>query len=307
MKQQSPASVEAKTSAVSPIEGVSIFLHPLAINPQKVLLAIEEKAASKAFVKNSAPSIKIVKVNIFNGENYREPYMSINPSSTVPVTVIRGSEEEAKTLTQTFDQLAWIEQEWGGVWNPQGVDGNLAQTLTKELHNWEFTLYAPVDPSSKPILQTVLEFRMNFAKARKMECEKAGRSDMVNNYSAKIKGIEGALKMTEDKASLASLGDEIKNILDKSEKLLATHPSFVAGGSYSMPDVLLTTILFNLGTVSLLNPNLNGRPKLKAYYKRMQARPSFKKVFGPASTLSTMMTVLPAIMKAKWCKMTGNY
>ena len=139
-----------------------------------------------------------------------------------------------------------------------------------------------------------------------MECEKAGRSDMVSNYSAKIKGIEGALKMTEDKASLASLGEEIKTILDKSEKLLATH-AFVAGGSYSMPDVLLTTILFNLGTVSLLKPNLNGRPNLKAYYKRMQARPTFKKVFSPASTLSTMMTVLPAIMKAKWCKLTGRY
>lgn len=50
------------------------------------------------------------------------------------------------------------------------------------------------------------------------------------------------------------------------------------------------------------------RPAVKAYYGRVQQRPSWGKAFGPAlSGLTTARLLLPALLKAWWAGITGRY
>lgn len=53
---------------------------------------------------------------------------------------------------------------------------------------------------------------------------------------------------------------------------------------------------------------LKPRPRVSDYYNRMQSRPSFERVFGPArSKLTAARLLLPALVKAAFANATGWY
>lgn len=57
-------------------------------------------------------------------------------------------------------------------------------------------------------------------------------------------------------------------------------------------------------TKQLLQP----RPHVSDYWNRLKLRPSYQKVFGPALSGATSASlILPALLKAKFCNLTGWY
>lgn len=106
--------------------------------------------------------------------------------------------------------------------------------------------------------------------------------------------------VTENQKRLVALLDAAETQLSKS--------AFLAGDAYSAADVMLTCAVFLVDQAKQSKAMLTSRPNLLAWWKRMKTRPSFKVVFGPATSPKTMLTqVLPAVIKVMSCKVLRRY
>lgn len=147
---------------------MKLYSFPIAFNPAKALLAIEEKGLK---------DVEIVNVNLFNGQSVQvcpchalwlaaywslvktllgccaaagsfyalfllcstlQPwFMRINPNSTTPVLVAGG-----KTLNQTREILRYFDESVGQPLGGDKVDRALVNELVDTLHAWDGNLYA---------------------------------------------------------------------------------------------------------------------------------------------------------------------
>lgn len=116
----------------------TLYSYPLAFNPQKVLLALEEKKLKDVSIRN---------VNLFNGESLQPWFMRINPASTVPVLVTPGENGQSKTLNQTIDILKHFNSQGDGPLGGNQVDQAFVNELVDALHGWDGNLYATANIS----------------------------------------------------------------------------------------------------------------------------------------------------------------
>ena len=313
-----------------------LYNYPLAFNPQKVLLLIAEKQAFSSDAPRPQPSspafanaydpIQIKQVDLFSGASLAPWFMRIQPSSTLPAMQVKSFSAGTKTLHQTIDIIKWIDEVWCG--GPKGkavgplggdkVDQTLSSTWTKRLHLWDGNLFAAanLDAGTKGILKPLSEFRLKKAKANLKRAELDVDVELANLYRDKIVEMEATSAKAEDAELVQANKDELIQLLDEAEALLFKQhaesskgdPIFLCGKAYSTADVLLTCILFRIGTVNQTSFYLKPRPMLSSYYNQIKTRPSFKKVFGPAlNKASAALLILPCVLKAKWAALTGRY
>lgn len=288
-------SADAKMQASK----LTLYSYPLAFNPQKARLAIVEKGVAGLAVQN---------VNLFNGESLKPWFMKINPGSTVPVLAV-GAGSEQRVIRETMDILKYVDELGDGPLGGDKVDRALVNDLVSKLHGWDGNLYAManVDPSAKGVLATLSTFRTRVAQAQKAKAEKAGDAELASQYNAKVASIAKSSAELQDPALIETNRKELVQLLDEAEKLLEKS-KFLAGPAYSMADVVMSTILFRIGTVNQTKLMLEPRPKLSTYYKEIKTRPSFPIVFGPAiSTWGQVSNIVPALFKAKLANLTGWY
>lgn len=313
-----------------------LYAYPLAFNPQKVNLLIAEKQSFTSDVPRPQPSspeyanafdtIKTKYVDLFSGQSLQPWFMQIQPKSSVPALQIKSFSSGTRTLHETSEILKWIDNVWCGGPNgkavgPLGgskVDRGLVESWTTRLHAWDGNLYAAVniDETSRSILKPLGEFRLKTAQANLKRAELSVDVELAQLYRDKIEEMVSTSAKKDNAELVEANREELVSILDDAEAALSKNhsegvngdPIFLCGPAYSSADVLLTSILFRIGTVNQTGLYLKPRPMLSAYYNQMKARPSFKKAFGPTiSKANAAMLILPCVLRAKWAALTGRY
>lgn len=266
---QAEAAAPSKTSQDTvPL----LYYFPLAFNPQKARLALEEKGLKY--------DIKIV--NALTGANLTADYLKINPSATVP-TLQTGP---GQYIRDSNDILRYIDTQ-GEPLGGSLVDRALVEKWYKFVgEEWDANLYAfTAVPGPAKIAS---EFKVNVAKAQKQRYpeladEYQKRVDMFSRYTRES-GDEGVKKSLE--ATLASA------LSDAETQLKSTR--FVAGDAFSMADVILVTILARMDNVGRQAAYM-ARPAIVKYFEEAKKRNSYKVAIGDYAGPGALPYILPTV------------
>ncbi|KAI7901965.1 uncharacterized protein BX663DRAFT_536934 [Cokeromyces recurvatus] len=229
--------------------------------------------------------VKQVEVDLSKAENFSPEYLKINPNHTVPALEIdeNGKKEyldDSISIVEYLDTLAGHKLSLPD--KKEEIDAFL-----KEMHE-------------KADVGNPLFFTSG--NAEEMEAKK---KDIVPFLEGRIQGWETYLQQSPEHADLYNKnikdtkellsnytgGDAEKmyelnkhlwevgsKFLDKAEAILKKNGDYLFG-TYSIADIHFTPYLFRNLIVRTPEQVYANRPNLKAYYERLQARPSFKKTF----------------------------
>ena len=111
----------------------------------------------------------------------------------------------------------------------------------------------------------------------------------------------------EDATTIADNKKQLIALLDAAEAQLSK-TAFLAGDTYSAADVMLTCAVFLVDQAKQTKAEMASRPNLNTWWKGIKKRPSYKVVFGPATSPVTLATqVLPAVTKVMVKKLLHSY
>jgi glutathione S-transferase len=144
------------------------------------------------------------------------------------------------------------------------------------------------------------QFRERYCQARLKECTDPA---LKSAYERKLASIQQSFSVQEKDACKA----ELTKILDTAQESLS-NTKFLAGPSFSLADILLTSLLVRLRDAGTLKNDLKSHPQIQSYFSQVQTRPSFKKTYsGSAFTKSYALTVFRDIPSLFWSKLTCRY
>lgn len=254
-------------------ETVPVFYYyPLAFNPQKARMALEEKGLRY--------EIRIV--DAIDGGNLTADYLRINPNATVP-TLQTGPKD---FITDSNDILKWIDTQGeplGGALVNRALVDKWYKFVSDE---WDANLYAftAVPGPGK----FVSDFKVKVARAQQRRYPELAelyqkRIDMFSKYGREM-GDEGVKRGLE--AKLAAALDDAEAQLKSSQ--------FVAGDAFSMADVILVTVLArvdNLGRQEAYSK----RPAVVRYFDEAKKRNSYKVAIGDFFGPGALPYILPTL------------
>ena len=115
--------------------------------------------------------------------------------------------------------------------------------------------------------------RTGIGKFEKVKKDNPELSDIVDK---RIKHLNERLEMFANPKQYRDVALEpLKKVLDSIEENLKDG-EFLCGSDYTMADCLFTCLLARLNMVHLLPEILTTKPKLSAWWSKVQMRPSFK-------------------------------
>ncbi|KAI9487196.1 MAG: hypothetical protein EXX96DRAFT_552183 [Benjaminiella poitrasii] len=232
------------------------------------------------------PNVKMVEVDLSKAENFSPSYLKINPNHTVPALEI-DKEGKKEYLDDTKSVIEYLDRLTGNTLSLPEKKSEIDSFL-EEMHD-------------KADVGNPLFFTSG--NAEELEAKK---KDIIPFLEGRIKGWESYLKETsehadlytnninETKALLANytggnaeqmfalnkhLWEVGSKFLDTAESILTKNGGDYLFGTYSVADIHFTPYLFRNLLVRTPEQVFANRPNLKAYYDRIQARPSFKKTF----------------------------
>ncbi|GAB4813824.1 hypothetical protein N2152v2_000870 [Parachlorella kessleri] len=281
-----------------------LYDYPLAYYPAKPRLMLVEKGVPYT-TKASALwlSSLVVFINLFNGQSLCPAYLRTNPQGLVPFLVVGD-----KAIGESLDITKYVDENLGGpALGGDRVDRAFIEQWGKEVHEWDGNLFFAANGGDqvKSILGKLILFRERYAKARMKE-----NPDLAPLYKERLAAMAAAAKAIEDQAAIDKNDKILNELLDTAESRLKASGAegWLAGPTYSLADVLLTVLLFRIEMGKQQAKFIEPRPALNSYYKRVQQRPSWNKVFGPAlSGFTAARLFLPALAKAWWANLTGRY
>jgi len=266
--------------------GVLFYTYPLAFNPAKAKLALEEKGLKYTEKR----------IDIFDGQSLEPWYLKINPHGSVP-TLVSGSE----TLTESLDIIKWADQQ-GSPLGGDAVDRDfIAEWLTK-VDSWDGSLFAAANSSANGLFKATTKHKLKVADALLKR-----NQEMADVYREKIQSMNALTAGTMEAGVADANRAQLVSLLDEAELRLA-NSKFLAGEQYSVADVIFTPVLQQVFRAKKDKEYLETRKNVKRYYEEMRKRPSYKKAFGASeSGLATMGIILPSLGKIYFQKITGSY
>mmetsp|Transcript_13619 Transcript_13619/g.23946 ORF Transcript_13619/g.23946 Transcript_13619/m.23946 type:complete len:293 (+) Transcript_13619:126-1004(+) len=281
-------------SIKAPLSGAVLYSNALAFYPGRVSLMLAEKGLS----------VKTVNVDILASGALAPAYMRINPSSSVPSLQLPD-----KILTESLDICRYLDNIDGQPLGGDKVDRDLAEKFVQELEALNGNSYAAtVMPEGViNVLKEMTAYKKKFAEARVKDTP-----DLAEAYKEKIASM-GAMVEARDPAKAAQIKAQLKKVLDMAELHLELPPKiegevvidkertlFLAGSAYSLPDALLSTLLYRIVDLSQHKQEIAPRPALNAYMRRVRERPSWNAAFGVASsTWGKVSGFVPSLVKVK--------
>eukprot|EP00878_Enallax_costatus_P004115 GHUV01004343.1.p1 GENE.GHUV01004343.1~~GHUV01004343.1.p1 ORF type:complete len:195 (+),score=74.61 GHUV01004343.1:238-822(+) len=185
-----------------------------------------------------------------------------------------------------------------------GADQQLAAQWAEKVKQWDGNLFlaANSNPGAAKLLGKLQTYKIRYAEARAKE-----HPELREVYNSKIESLKAADAASGDAAAVSTNEKVLVGLLDEAEQQLSK-TQYLAGGAYSVADVIFTPVLFRLGMGNKTAYYLKPRPNVSAYYNRMKSRPSFHEVFGPASSSFTLAKALvPTLIRAQLASLTGQY
>lgn len=255
-------------------EFVPVFYSfPLAFNPQKTRLALEEKGIKY--------NVKII--HALTGGNLTADYLKINPNATVPTL----ETSPGKYITDSNDILRYIDSQ-GEPLGGSLVDRALVDKWYKFVgEEWDGNLYAfSANPGTGKL---ICEFKVKVAQAQKKK-----HPELAEIYQKREDFFSRYLKEINDEEVKKGLDAKLSSALDDAETQLNASP-FVAGNAFSMADVVLITVLARAESVGKEEVYLK-RPALSKYFHEAKKRQSYKTAIGQyTGIVGTLPLLLPTL------------
>jgi len=280
------AAAMAETSG-APATGSAIFYgYPLAFNPAKSKLALEEKG-----IKYTEK-----KIDLFNGQSLEPWYLKLNPAASAPTLVV-GDEK----ITESADIIRWADKQ-GTPLGGDSVDRAVVEEWLQKVDPWDGNLFTAVNSGAAGVIKLTTQYKIKVAEANAKR-----NPDLAELYKQKVVKMEGSLAEPNDKAAVEKNLKQIISLLDEADATLASK-KFIAGDEYSAADAIFTPVLYRMYNCSKEKEFIDPRPNVKRYYEEVKKRPSYKKVFSVSdSGLGTAQIVLPALGKILLSKVTKKY
>ena len=197
-------------------------------------------------------------------ETYRPWYMRLNPMGTVPTLVVAG-----EAIDDSRKILRFVDREFTGPAlfpADEAVGADVEQWVEEAYGIPERVIAYGMDEARK------LGARINRKRLAALQKWRGKAPEMQDVYDRKIADIVSFLEETHDPEKVEEAWEETRRRLDWAEGRLAGR-TFCCGETYTAADVVWTvTVARQLMLGS--NP-FEGRPELKAWFSRMEARPSY--------------------------------
>ncbi|KAG0612360.1 hypothetical protein M758_6G021500 [Ceratodon purpureus] len=268
-------------------QGTVIFYNsPLAFNPAKARLALEEKNIK--YIEN--------KIDLFSGQSLEPWYVKLNPSASAPTLVV-GNEK----IPESADIIRWADRQ-GTPLGGDSVDRAFVDEWLSKVDAWDGNLFAAANTGAGGLLKFSTTFKIKVAEANAKRYP-----ELAELYKQKITSMQKNIDEPTDAAIADANRKQLVSLLDEAETRLAFN-KFLAGPAYSAADVIFTPVVYRLYQLKKDKDYLDSRPNIKRYFEELKKRPSYKKVFSVSdSGLSSAQQVLPAVGKILFSKVTGKY
>lgn len=232
------------------------------------------------------PNVKFVEIDLSKAENFSPEYLKINPNHTVPALQIEENgktefKDDTKSVVEYLDSLAG---------NKLALPQKKSEidSFLKHMHEEAdvgnplfFTSGNPEElKAKKDIIVPFVEGRIKGWETYAKQAPE--HADLYNKNIKESKAvIETYTSGNADQMFAANkhLWEVGQKFLDKAESSLKENGGDYLFGSYSVADIHFTPYLYRDLIVRKPDEVFANRPTLKAYYERLQARPSFKKTF----------------------------
>jgi tetrachloro-p-hydroquinone reductive dehalogenase len=143
----------------------------------------------------------------------------------------------------------------------------------------------------------IIRFGLN-KKLKKLRAYAEKYPELRAEYEAKIEDITGLKEQSRDPDVVAHQRAEVARELDALDAVLAQDP-YIAGEAYSLADVIWTVSLTRLWFLKQ-HALLEDRPHLLAYFRRMQARPSYEEAtLYPHFKIGPMLPLMTRLLGPK--------
>lgn len=262
------------------------YTYPLAFNPAKAKLALEEKG-----IKYTEK-----KIDIFGGQSLEPWYLKLNPAGSAPMLVV-GDE----SITESSDIIRWADKQ-GEPLGGSAVDRPFVEAWLQKVDAWDGNLFAAVNTGAAGVIKFSTQFKINVAKSHAKR-----NPDMAELYTKKIAALERVIAEPNDAAAVERNHKQLIVLLDEAEARLEAR-KFIGGDQYSAADAIFTPVLYRVNHVKIAKELTDPRPNVKRYYDELRLRPSYKKAFCIAdSGVGTAKTVLPALGRIFIAKLTKKY
>lgn len=291
-------TVVCSAALVSPIEPppptsaarmklMKLYDFPIAFNPPKAKLILVEKQAE----------FETELVDILSSQGVSPEYLKINPAGTAPTL-----QDGEKLITESKAIIEYVDAKDGNPLGGNSVDRAAVKEWLDTVDKWDGNLFAAgVGGSAMKLLGVLSDYKKQYAEARKAE-----HPELREVYDKKLAAMAKTAQESSDPAALESNRVQLHSLLDKAEAVLSKQP-YLAGSEYSAADVIITPVLFRVHAFGQDSTYVDPRPHVKAYYKKLQARPSFDRVFSAAQNpIKASSLVLPDLVKSAWSKITGS-
>lgn len=269
---------------------VTLYGFPPLPNPQKALLALEEFGIPYT----------LKTVNVLAAENLSPDFLSLNANGTVPVLIVPLEGQQQKVITESSEIVLNAA---GRGQRAQTCDAALVKKWVSDFDSWSGPLYTLAnDTVLKNIISNVDAYKIQLSEARQDQYPA-----LKEAYSRAASRYRQAGAAIGDAATIADVKKQLVALLDAAEAQLSK-TAFLAGDTYSAADVMLTCAVFLVEQAKQTKLELAPRPNLSKWWKGIKQRPSYKPVFGPATSPVTLLTmVLPAVSKVMVKKLLHQY
>ncbi|XP_051139161.1 glutathione S-transferase TCHQD [Andrographis paniculata] len=240
---------------------MQLYHHPYSIDSQKVRLALEEKNIDYTSFH----------VNPITGKNFDSSFFRRNPSAKLPVF-----QNGSHILFDTVEIIKYIERiamvSAGG--DESSLSGGEVIEWIRKIQQWNpkyFTL-AHIPPKHR---LAVTKFLRRVIIARMAECP-----DLASAYHRKLKEAYDTEEKLSDPQVLRRSEAHLEQILDEAENRLR-ETAYLVGEEFSLADMAFVPLLSRLSLLKLEETYIvEKRPNLAKYWKKVQKRPSYRKVIG---------------------------
>lgn len=204
-------------------------------------------------------------------------------------------------IVESADIIRWADRQ-GAPLGGDAVDRAFVEEWLQKVDAWDGNLFAAVNSGAGGAIKFSTQFKIKVAEAHARR-----NPDMADLYKRKIAYLERVMAEPNDKAVCEQNVKHLTSLLDEAEATLRSR-KFIAGDEYSAADAIFTPVLYRMVLFKKEKEYIDPRPNIKRYYEDLRKRPSYKKVFAVSdSGLSTAQTILPALGKILFTKVTKKY
>jgi glutathione S-transferase len=214
------------------------------------------------------------RVNLGKNEQLRPEYLRLNPNGVVPTLVHDGNVViDSSVILEYLDEVF-----------PTPSLTPADPVRRAQMRAWmRFLEEVPTAAIRVPSFHMALATRFNALEETEFHKNEADVRPLRKNFYRRM----GPKGFSEE--DVAAALDELKRTVDRMETALAKGP-WLLGDDYTLADVIVTPSIDRMNDLGL-SAMWAQRPRVAAWYARMQARPAFTKAYMPGSRLSEFLTL----------------